>query len=305
MKFILLLAVLYLVRAEESENSKQKSQSFQIVLVDNKASDSSESKSPNDQKQSKRSLEHGGWTPSLGVAGVAVAEAGIAAGPALGLAEPIAAAGAPLAVAEGPIGVGVGVGAGVLASGPGFLASGPGIFADSAPVAVSGPAAVAPAGLYTEANLVDPSAYGSGYAPSYARRCCGIPVTPAIQCPPQDACGQLVSQRIEITKPVPYPVYKTVAVAVPHPVPYAVPQPVAVKVPHPVRVEVPVAYPVVKHVPYPVEKPVPFPVDRPFPVKVIKKVPIHIPKPYPVEVPILIKKHIHHYETKHSKWGWD
>lgn len=154
----LLLAVLYLVHAEESKNDKP--QSFQVVLVDTKSSESDNS----DQKQSKRSL-YGG--PAF---------AGSGAGIALSFPdEPIAAPGPGLFVggASGP-----GLYA-ASASGPGIYAgpaSGPGLFAGPAPVAGIAPGPVAaiaapgPApGLYTEANVADPAAYGSGYAPTFAR----------------------------------------------------------------------------------------------------------------------------------------
>lgn len=143
------------------------------MLVDSKSSESSESESSADQKQLKRSLGHEGWTPSTGPSGFGFpAEAAIGGSLAFGpsasfaVSEPIAAAGSPIAVA-GPAVAGP-------AFGPGFLAGSAGApIGVSGPVAVSGPIAVSgPAsgpGLYTEANLLDSGAYGSGYAPTYAR----------------------------------------------------------------------------------------------------------------------------------------
>ncbi|RZF35615.1 hypothetical protein LSTR_LSTR005143 [Laodelphax striatellus] len=114
----------------------------------------------------------------------------------------------------------------------------------------------------------------------------------------QDLHGHLISQHVEVSRPVPVPIYKAVPVPIPHPVAVPVPQPIPIHVPQPIAVQVPVPVPVIKTVAYPVEKPVPYPVEKPVKVTVEKKVPYPVSKPYAVHVPVYKVKHIYH-DTKH------
>ncbi|XP_075233867.1 uncharacterized protein LOC142331712 [Lycorma delicatula] len=111
--------------------------------------------------------------------------------------------------------------------------------------------------------------------------------------------GQLIAQHVEVTKPIPVPVYKALTVPIPHPVPVAVPHPIPIHVPQPIPVQVPVPVPVVKTIAYPVEKPVPYPVEKPVHITVEKKVPYPVPKPYPVHIPVYRVKHIYHDLSKY------
>lgn len=124
-----------------------------------------------------------------------------------------------------------------------------------------------------------------------------------------------VSNHIEYTKHIPYPVYKQIHVPISKPVDVKIPHPVLVPVPHPYPIHIPVAQPVAvpivkeitipveKIVPYPVEKHVPYPVEKHIPYPVEQHIKVHVPHPYPVKVPIF--KTIYHKVKSSSRGhGW-
>lgn len=124
-----------------------------------------------------------------------------------------------------------------------------------------------------------------------------------------------VSNHIEYTKHIPYPVYKQIHVPISKPVDVKIPHPVLVPVPHPYPIHIPVAQPVAvpvvkeitipveKIVPYPVEKHVPYPVEKHIPYPVEQHIKVHVPHPYPVKVPI-IKTIYHKVKSSSRGHGW-
>ncbi|XKL66109.1 hypothetical protein PGB90_009529 [Kerria lacca] len=144
-------------------------------------------------------------------------------------------------------------------------------------------------GVYAETVAIGdgsiPAAYAPAFINGYAPSCHGPTAIGPIRDP-------LIQQTVEIAKPIPVPIVRTVPVPVPHPVPVPVAQPYPVHVPHPVPHTV--AVPVIKHFPVPIERIVPVDVPKPYPVKIIKKIPV--PDPYPVHIPVYKVKHVYHYE---------
>ncbi|XP_066585108.1 uncharacterized protein [Prorops nasuta] len=118
-----------------------------------------------------------------------------------------------------------------------------------------------------------------------------------------------VSEHVEVTKPIPVPVYKEIGIPVPQPVKINIPHPVAVGIPQPYPVAVPVskpvpiqivktiAVPVEKKVPYPVEKHIPVPVEKAVPITIEKHIPVPVLKPYPIRIPVY--KTIYHHAKGH------